>query len=150
MVLGDTTAPANLARVLHIVMLSEDGISFLAAPALAARLKGRFPRNLHESPFLSSSGAALGPALDAWFTRHGIRPHVVGRIDDSALLKGFAHSGLGIAAVPTVIEREVTSQYGLKVVGRTDEVKQALYLARPRVRKPHPLVAELETSRHRP
>jgi LysR family transcriptional activator of nhaA len=149
MVLGDTTAPASLARSLHIVMLSEDGISFLAAPALTARLKGRFPRSLHDSPFLSSSGlhSVLSPALDAWFMRHAIRPHIVGRIDDSALLKGFAHSGLGIAAVPTAIEREVASQYGLKVVGRTDEVKQALYLARARGRKPHPLVAELENYR---
>jgi LysR family transcriptional activator of nhaA len=151
MVLGDATAPASLARSLHVMMLAEDGISFLAAPALAARLKGRFPRNLNESPFLSSSGnhSVLGPALDAWFARHDIRPQVVGRIDDSALLKGFAHSGLGIAAVPTAIEDDVASQYGLKVVGRTDEVKQALYLARARVRKAHPLVLELEAEHRR-
>lgn len=148
MVLGDTTAPASLARALHIVMLSEDGISFLAAPSLAKRLKGRFPRNLHESPFLSSASthSVLGPALDAWFARHDIHPHIVGRIDDSALLKGFAHSGLGIAAIPTAIERHVTAQYKLKVVGRTQEVRQALYLARARVRRPHPLVVELENS----
>lgn len=151
MVLADTTAPASLARVLHVVLLSEDGTSFLAAPSLATRLKGRFPRNLHESPFLSSSSthSVLSPALDAWFARHDIRPHIVGRIDDSALLKGFAHAGLGIAAVPTAIEREVASQYGLKVVGRTDEVKQALYLARARVRRPHPLVSELEIAHQR-
>jgi LysR family transcriptional activator of nhaA len=151
MVLGDTTAPASLARSLHVMMLSEDGISFLAAPALAARLKGRFPRNLHQSPFLSSSSthSVLSPALDAWFARHDIQPHVVGRIDDSALLKGFAHSGLGIAAVPTAVERDVSSQSGLKVVGRTDEVKQALYLARARVRKAHPLVLELEAEARR-
>lgn len=149
MVLGDSTVPASLARSLHVVMLSEDGISFLAAPSLASRLKGRFPRNLHESPFLSSSDthSVLSPALDAWFARHDIHPHIVGRIDDSALLKGFAHSGLGIAAIPTAIERDVASQYGLKVVGRTKEVRQALYLVRARVRKPHPLVAELEGAR---
>ena len=146
MVLGDTTAPASLARALHVMMLSEGGISFLATPALAARLQGRFPACLHESPFLSSSDthSFLSPALDAWFARHDIRPHVVGRIDDSALLKYFAHRGLGVAAIPRAIEREVAAQYGLKVVGRTDEVKQALYLARARARKAHPLVAEIE------
>jgi LysR family transcriptional activator of nhaA len=129
-------------------MLAEDGVSFLAAPALAARLKGRFPQKLHESPFLSSSGtqSALSPALDAWFARHRIQPRIVGRVDDSALLKGFAHAGLGIAAVPTAIERDVARQYGLKVIGRTDEVRQALYLARARVRRPHRLVAELEAA----
>jgi LysR family transcriptional activator of nhaA len=151
MVLSDATAPASLARSLHVMMLSEDGVSFLAAPALAARLQGRFPRNLNDSPFLSGSSthSVLSPALDAWFTRHDIRPHIVGRIDDSALLTGFAHSGLGIAAVPTAIEHDVASQYGLKLLGRTDEVKQALYLARARVRKAHPLVAELEAQRRR-
>lgn len=148
MVLGDTTAPPSLARSVQVVLLAEDGISFLAAPSLAARLKGRFPRNLDGSPFLAASGShsALGPALEAWFAREGLRPRVVGRIDDSALLKGFAQAGLGIAAVPTVIEKEVAAQYGLKVLGRTDEVKQALYLARGRTRRPHPLVAELEAS----
>jgi LysR family transcriptional activator of nhaA len=151
MVLGDAPAPASLARSLHVTMLSEDGVSFLAAPSLASRLKGRFPQNLHESPFLSvsSTHSVLSPVLDAWFARHDIRPHIVGRIDDSALLKGFAHSGLGIAAVPTAIEHDVASQYGLKVVGRTDEVKQALYLARGRVRKAHPLVSELEAQRRK-
>lgn len=146
MVLGDTAVPASLARSLHVVILAEDGVSFLAAPALAARLKGKFPQKLHDSPFLSSSAthSALSPALDAWFARHKIHPHIVGRFDDSALLKGFAHAGLGIAAVPTAIERDVARQYGLKLVGRTDEVRQALYLARARVRRPHPLVAELE------
>lgn len=107
MVLGDTPVPASLARSLHVVMLAEDGISFLAAPALAARLKGKFPRKLHGSPFLSSSGthSVLSPALDAWFARHSIHPHIVGRIDDSALLKGFARAGLGIAAVPSARAR---------------------------------------------
>ena len=89
----------------------------------------------------------MTPGSLAWFARHDVRPHVVGRIDDSALLKGFAHRGLGIAAVPTAIEKDVCTQYGLKVVGRTDEVKQALYLARGRCRQPHPLVAELERAR---
>ena len=148
MVLGDTPVPPSMARAVHVVLLREDGVSFLAAAAVVARMKGRFPANLHEMPFLSNSSiSSLSSALEAWFARHDVRPHVVGRIDDSALLKGFAHRGLGIAAVPTAIEKDVCTQYGLKVVGRTDEVKQALYLARGRGRQPHPLVAELERAR---
>jgi LysR family transcriptional regulator, transcriptional activator of nhaA len=151
MVLSDATVPSTLARALHVIVLKEDGVSFLAAPSLARRLKGRFPHNLHEMPFLTSLSAhsALSPVLDAWFARQDIRPHVVGRIDDSALLKGFAHSGLGVAAVPTAIERDVCGQYNLIAVGRTDEVRQTLYLVRARVRRPHLLVAELEGARNR-
>jgi LysR family transcriptional regulator, transcriptional activator of nhaA len=146
MVLGETSVPPSLARALHTFVLTEDGISFLAAPVVASKLKGKFPNNLHDMPFLanSSSQSVLSQVLEAWFARQEIRPQIVGRIDDSALLKQFAHSGLGIVAVASTIERDVTSQYGLKVVGRTDEVRQTLYLVRPRSRRPHPLVAEIE------
>ena len=146
MVLGEMAVPPSLARALHTYVLTEDGISFLAAPVLAAQLKGKFPNNLHGMPFLlnSSSHSVLSQVLETWFARHEIRPQIVGRIDDSALLKQFAHGGLGIVAVPSTIERDVTNQYGLKLVGRTDEVRQALYLVRPRTRRPHPLVAEIE------
>jgi LysR family transcriptional activator of nhaA len=149
LVLADAAVPASLARSLHSVVLAESGLSFLAPSSLAARMKGRFPENLHEMPFLSGSGAnsVLAQTLEAWFVRHSIRPRIAGHIDDSALLKGFAHSGLGVVAVPSSIEREVVDQYRLKVVGRTEEVRQPLFLVRARVRRPHPLVAELENLR---
>ena len=150
LVLADAAVPASLARALHSVVLTESGMSFLTTPALAARMKGSFPQNLHEMPFLSGSSASsvLTQAFEAWFARHNIRPRIVGHMDDSALLKGFAHSGLGIVAVPTSIEREVLDQYRLKLVGRTDDVRQLLFLVRARVRRPHPLVAELEKARN--
>jgi LysR family transcriptional regulator, transcriptional activator of nhaA len=149
LVLADAAVPASLARALHAVVLTESGMSFLATSALAARMKGHFPENLHEMPFLSGSSAnsVLTQTFETWFARHEIRPRIVGHIDDSALLKGFAHSGLGIVAVPTSIEHDVVSQYRLKVVGRTDEVRQPLFLVRARSRRPHPLVAELENTR---
>ncbi|MBK6597329.1 MAG: LysR family transcriptional regulator [Proteobacteria bacterium] len=151
MVLGDATVPPSLARSLHVVVLSEEGTSFLPARSLAARLKGRFPKCLNEAPFLAGSSAhsVVSQALEAWFARHDVRPNIAGRIDDSALLKGFAHRGLGIAAVPTSIEREVANQYEMEVIGRTDEVRQAVYVVRARTRRPHPLVAEIEASRRR-
>jgi LysR family transcriptional activator of nhaA len=72
----------------------------------------------------------------------------VGRIDDSALLEGFARRGFGIVAVPTTIAKDLARQHGLVVIGRTDEVRQSVFLIRARGRRPHPLVAELE-ERHR-
>lgn len=149
MVLADTPASPALARSLHVLLLEEDGISFLAAPPIVAQLRGRFPRNLHDMPMLVDSHSMLSGALDAWFARHEVRPRIVGRIEDSALLKGFAHGGLGIAAVPARIERDVVRQYELKVIGRTDEVRQPLYLIRARGRRAHPLVAEIESARRR-
>ena len=148
-VLADTAVPGNLARSLHASALAASGMSFLATLPIADQLRRRFPASLDGAPFLAGSAPSslLAQALEAWFARHDVRPHVVGRIDDSALLKGFAQSGLGVVAVPTSIEAEVKRQYGLRLVGRTDEVTQSVFLIRARGRRPNPLVAELEARR---
>jgi LysR family transcriptional activator of nhaA len=148
--LADTAIPANLTRTLHATALTSSGMSFVAVAPLVAQLRRRFPASLDGAPFLAGSAPSslLGQALEAWFARNGIRPHIVGRVDDSALLKGFAQRGLGVVAVPTSIEAEVRRQYGLRVVGRTAEITQSVFLIRSRGRRPHPLVAELEAHRH--
>jgi LysR family transcriptional activator of nhaA len=148
-VLADAPVPASLARSLQARVLADSGLTFLALHPLAARLARKFPASLDGAPFLAgfSSSSLLGQAIESWFVRHDVRPHIVARIDDSALLKGFAQKGLGVAAVPTSIEEEVARQYGLGIVGRTAEVRQSVFLIRARSRRPHPLVAELE-ARH--
>jgi LysR family transcriptional activator of nhaA len=145
-VLADAPVPANLARVLEARVLSESGMTFLAARPLARRLARQFPASLQGAPFLSGSAPSslLGQAIQAWFARQGVRPHVVGRIDDSALLQGFAQRGLGIATVPTSVAGEIIRQSGVGLVGRTEEVRQTVFLIRARGRRPHPLVKELE------
>jgi LysR family transcriptional activator of nhaA len=146
MVLADAPVAASFARSLQARVLSESGMSFLAAPRLAVKLAQGFPGSLDGAPFLSGSSpmSLLGQAIEAWFARHGVRPHIVGRIDDSALLKGFAQRGLGVAAVPTSIEHAVMKQYQLALVGRIDDVRQSVFLIRVRGRRPHPLIAEIE------
>jgi len=144
-VLADAPVPANLARILDARVLSESGMTFLAAPQLAKRLSKKFPASLQGAPFLAGSAPSslLGQAIQAWFARQGVRPHIAGHIDDSALLQGFAARGLGVATVPTSIAKEVMRQSGLAVVGRTEEVRQTLFLIRARGRRPHPFVSEL-------
>lgn len=148
-VLADAPVPASLARSLQARVLADSGLTFLAVRPLAARLARKFPASLDGAPFVAGSGTSslLGQALEAWFARHDVRPHIVGRIDDSALLKGFVQKGLGVAAVPTSIEAEVARQYGLGIVGRAADVRQSIFLIRPRSRRPHPLVAEVEAHR---
>ncbi len=149
-VLAETAVPANLARSLQASALTQSGTSFLAAPSLAKKLGPHFPKNLDEAPFVAGSTPSLiGQALEAWFARINVRPHIVGRIDDSALAKGFANRGLGFIAVPTSIEAAVAHQYALKVLGRTNDVTQSVFLIRARSRRTHPLVAELEAKTSR-
>ena len=145
-VLADAPVPANLARILDASVLTESGMTFLAAPQLAKRLSRKFPASLQGAPFLAGSAPSslLGQAIQGWFARQGVQPHVVGHIDDSALLQGFAARGVGIATVPTSIAKEVMRQSGLTVVGSTEEVRQTAFLIRARGRRTHPYVHELE------
>jgi LysR family transcriptional regulator, transcriptional activator of nhaA len=145
-VLADAPVPASLARVLEAKMVSESGMTFLAAKPLARRLVRGFPKSLQDAPFLIGSAprSLLSQAIQAWFARQGVRAHIVGRIEDSALLQGFAAQGLGVATVPTSIATEVMRQSHLGVVGSTEEVRQTVFLVRPRGRRPHPFVGEMD------
>lgn len=151
-VLADTAVPANLTRSLQATALAQSGMSFMASAALAARLGDDFPRCLDSAPFLAGAAPSslLGQALQAWFARQDVRPHIVGRVEDSALLMGFAERGLGVIAVPASIEADVAHQYGLRVVGGTQEITQSVFVMRARGRRPHPLVTELERRRDGP
>ncbi|MEY4762781.1 MAG: transcriptional activator NhaR [Pseudomonadota bacterium] len=146
-VLADAAVPSNLARVLQARALADSGISFVAVRRRAATLARRFPASLDGEAYVSGSAPSSlqTQAIEAWFARQGVNPRIAGRIDDSALLLGFAQGGLGVIAVPTSIESEVLSNHGLGVVGRTGEVRQQVFLVRARGRRPHPLVADLES-----
>lgn len=43
------------------------------------------------------------------------------------MLKVFGQKGGGIFAGPSAIEREIEAQYGVRVVGRTDAVRERFY-----------------------
>ncbi len=146
LVLADSAVPANLSRSLQARVWADSGTSFMAARELQASLQRHFPASLEGAPYLAGATptSLLGQAIEAWFTRHDVRPHVAGRIDDSALLKGFAQRGLGFVAIPQSIEAAVARQYGLRVVGRTPDIRHSFYWIRTRARRVHPLVAELE------
>ena len=78
--------------------------------------------------------------LDQWFLRSGIRPKVVGEFEDSALLKVFAGEGWGLFAAPTVIERETERHYGLRTVGRIEDVRERYYAISLERKLKHPSV----------
>jgi LysR family transcriptional activator of nhaA len=144
-VLADLPAPPDLAAAVATRELMNPGLTFLAAPSLAASLREPFPKCLDGAPFIHwPQDAHIGQAIDMWFSRQGVQPRLAGRFDDSALMKTFATLGLGLVAVPSPIEKTVARRYRLVPVGRTREVRQPLYLIRPKRQRPHPLVTEIE------
>ena len=143
-VLSDSPATGTLHVRAFNHLLGECGVSFFAARALAARLKGRFPHRLDNAPFVApTDGTALRRSLDAWFEDHGVRPRVVGEIEDSALLKTFGQAGAGTFAAPSVVEREVMRQYQVRVIGRTGDIRERYYAISAERRLKHPAVVAM-------
>jgi LysR family transcriptional activator of nhaA len=135
--------PATPVRV-YAHVLGECGVTVFGTPDLAAQYRRRFPRSLDGAPFLlPTEHAAVRRPLDQWFDRHAIRPRVEGQFADSALLKTFGQAGVGLFAAPTAIEAEVRRQYGVRVVGRTDEVRETFYAITAERKVKHPAVVRL-------
>jgi LysR family transcriptional activator of nhaA len=125
-------------------LLGECGVCFFAAPRLASRYRGRFPRSLDGAPMiLPTENTVLRRSLEQWFEAIGVRPRVVAEIEDSALLKVFGQHGSGIFPAPEVMSDEVRRMHGVRSVGRTDAVRERFYAITVERRITHPAVAAI-------
>lgn len=125
-------------------LLGQCGVSFMAAPQIAARHRLGFPGSLRSAPMLlPTNNTVLRRELDQWFDRHDIRPRIVAEFEDSALLKVFGEKGNGIFAAPAAIEDEIAEEYGVELVGRTDEVVERFYFISVERRISNPAVAAI-------
>jgi LysR family transcriptional activator of nhaA len=149
MVIADGPIPPgiNVRGFNHV--LGECGISFLAVPNLARPLRKDFPRSLNGAPLLIPSETNLVQAkLLQWFDSRRIYPRIVGEFDDSALMKVFGQAGAGIFIIPTPIATDVAKQYGVRIIGSTDEVREQYYAISVERRISHPAVSAVtETAR---
>lgn len=104
----------------------------------------QFPRSLQDLPVLLPTGhSALRTTLEHWFERHGLRPRVVGEFEDSALLAVFAARGLGMFPVSRIGAGDVALMRGLRLLGRSDDVKEEIHAILARRSQHHPLVRRI-------
>jgi LysR family transcriptional activator of nhaA len=109
-------------------LLGETGVSFFGTKPLARAYRRGFPGSLNGAPMLLPlENLTLRRSLNQGFERHAIEPRVVAEFEDGALLKVFGGDGVGIFTAPTVVEREVIRQYGVSLIGRTQQVKERFY-----------------------
>ena len=95
-------------------------------------------------PVLLPTGHAdVRTALDQWFERLGILPHIVGEFEDSALLKTFGSSGMGVFPAPELVHEELTSRYGVERVGTCEGVAEHFFAIAAHKKVLHPLVKML-------
>ena len=125
-------------------LLGECGVLIFGTQRLADSYRRRFPRSLDGAPFfLPTSTTVLRRDLDHWFDAEGIRPVVLGEFDDSALLKVFGQTGAGLFAAPSVIEKEVRQQYGVRVVGHIESLRARFYAISVERKVKHPAVVAI-------
>ncbi len=122
--------------------LGASSSSFFRSPSLA--LSGPFPACLHGAPMLMPGAASgLRPQLEAWLARQGLQPRVVGEFDDGALTQAFGREGRGVFLSPTVLEEETAAQYGVQVLGRSEELVEEFFAISVERRITHPGVAAI-------
>lgn len=127
-VLSDTPIPPAVKIRAYNHLLGESQVTIMASEKLARNCRKGFPKSLNGSPILlPAEGTTLRGKLEQWFDSLEIRPLVVGEFEDSALLKVFGQAGVGVFAVPTVIQNEVRRQYGVKPIGVAEGVVEHFY-----------------------
>jgi LysR family transcriptional activator of nhaA len=85
--------------------------------------------------------------IDQWFERHGLRPRVVGEFEDSALLKTFGGSGMGVFPAADAIRREIADTFGAVRIGACKGVEQRYFAIAAQKRIQHRLVERLLRTR---
>jgi LysR family transcriptional activator of nhaA len=127
MIVTDAPANPNVKVRVFSHLLGESDISFFGRADLAPVL-------------LPTENTVLRRSLDQWFEVHGLRPHIVGEFEDSALLKVFGYRGAGMFPAVSVISREIQAQYKVRRIGQVPEVRERLYAVTAERRIKHPAV----------
>lgn len=143
-VLADRAAPPNANLKLYSHALGSSGLSWYAAPALFAAARRGFPQSLARVPvLLPTPHAAVRGRIDHWLEREGIRPTVAGEFEDSAMLKTFGASGMGVFPAVDMVHDELVQRYDVKRVGACEGVEEHFFAIGTEKKVLHPLVQRL-------
>jgi LysR family transcriptional activator of nhaA len=149
-VLTDRIAPPGVSVRAFNHLLGACGVTLFAAPRAALKYKRGFPHALSGAPFLMpGETSTMRRGLEQWFDRKRIQPRIVGEFDDSTLIEVFGQAGLGIFATPSIVEASVCRQYGVRIIGRLDRVRERFFAVSVERRLRHPAVIAITDSARR-
>lgn len=142
LVLSDAPISPSLHVRAYNHHLGTCGESWMAAPALARKLRNGFPQSLHGAPaLLPTNDTAIRRELDLWFHRHHVRPIVVGEFEDYALMREFARAGHGFTCVPAVLQEQFRREHGFSFVGPAKAVDAQFFAITLERKNRHPAIA---------
>lgn len=144
LLLSDRPVPTELNVRAYNHELGTSKLSFFAPQGWDAALTRNYPECLASVPVLMpDSSSALRRSLDHWFDEMGIVPNLVAEFDDSALMKTFGESGLGVFPAPDVIEDDVMRCFNVRRVGSIEGVVENFTAISPQRRLRHPSVLSI-------
>jgi len=124
--------------------LGSTPMSFFCAPTLRKTLQGDFPECLNDAPVLiQGAQASVRQQWEGWLSRHQLHPRTIGEFDDGALMTAFGRKGRGVFMAPSVMEADIVEQFGVEVIGRTDELVEEFFAVSVERRITHPCVAAI-------
>jgi LysR family transcriptional regulator, transcriptional activator of nhaA len=129
--------------------LGSTPMSFFCAPGLRKTLKGEFPACLNDAPMLIQGvQASVRQQWEGWLSRHQLHPRTIGEFDDGALMTAFGRKGRGVFMAPSVMESDIVEQFGVEVIGRSEELVEEYFAVSVERRITHPcVVAMTKTAR---
>jgi LysR family transcriptional activator of nhaA len=125
-------------------LLGECGVAFFASRELAARYRTGFPKSLSGAPMLlPADHTAMRRSLNLWFDQKRIHPSVVGEFDDSATMYSFGQTGAGVFPAPSMVARQIQAEVGVRLVGKTDKIRERFYAITLEEKLKHPAVVAI-------
>ena len=142
-VLSDEALPPSLDVRAYSHLLGETGLAFFAAKIFKpAVLRRDFPKCLATVPLLlPHESAAIRQQIAGWIADQGLSVRIAGEIQDSALLKVFGQAGVGVFPAPAAVADDITEQFAVEEIGRTDSVRERFYAVTVERRITNPAVA---------
>ena len=143
-VLSDRPAPLNPNIKLYNHALGSSTIAWYGTAAVVDAARKNFPQSLAEVPLLLPTGhTAVRARLDHWFEQRAIRPRIVGEFEDSALLKTFGASGMGVFPAAEWAHDDLLAHYAVKRLGPCEGVTEHFFAIGTEKKVQHPLVQRL-------
>jgi LysR family transcriptional activator of nhaA len=143
-VLSDRPPPTNPNIKLYSHGLGSSTISWYGTPNMVDAAGKNFPHSLADVPMLlPTADTAVRARLDLWFEQRGIRPRIVGEFEDSALLKTFGASGMGIFPAAEWAYENLLAHYAVHRLGPCEGVSEHFFAIGTEKKVQHPLVQRL-------
>jgi LysR family transcriptional activator of nhaA len=148
-VLAGRSAPPNPNLRLNSERLVSSPVDWYGPAELVNKSAvGTFPKSLEHLPVLLPTGhSVLRANLDRWFLERGVKPHIVGEFEDSALMSVFAARGLGVFPVSRLGTDDLGLMPGLRKLGACEDLHEEIYAIQSRRGQQHPLVQQILAKR---